>query len=175
MTVKHHRCVGAVFVLALVFAAAPAHGLDYELNDVQGREISVGVARAPVDSLSIAFLARGSARRQSRYLYSGATLMLGWVLDNRPLAMATGEIGVESASDAFTKVRFYGELGAGLFWAASEKPWLELLTFHAEGGIRWNLRTWARPHWQLATGVRLFANFQAIGLGLFTGVNFKFD
>ena len=131
--------------------------------------------RTPVDGLPIAIGVRGSARRTIRHVYYGTNLWIGYALDNRPVLMFGGAIGLESADTSFQTLRGYGELGASTFWAATDTPMLDLLAFHTEAGLRWTIRDWSRPHWQLCLGLRVFANFRAIGLAAVTGINFNFD
>lgn len=164
--------LGCVFVMGV---PATASALNYERNDTKAREVGLSLMRTPVEGLPITLAIRGSARRHIRHLYYGTSLWLGYAFDNRPMGMFSGSIGLESADTAFEGLRTYGELGIGLFWAASENPLQDVMAFHAEGGMRWNLRDWDRPHVQLAIGVRAFANFGSFGLAAMTGLNFVFD
>ncbi len=166
--------LGACIVAAMCLAS-PAHGLDYERNDVLGREVGIGLMRTPTNGLPMTLVVRGTARRHARHFYVDGSVFMGMTFEVQPLLMGTVSFGMESADDSFRRVRGYGEVGSGLFFANSEKPLLDLLAFHLEGGLRIHLRTWARPHTQVTVGVRLLSNFRFVGLMGMVGTNFTFD
>jgi hypothetical protein len=167
--------LGAVLIAASVFSSGSAAALNYERNDVRGRELAFAMMRTPVEGLPVTLGLRGSARRHIRHVYYGTSAWLGWALNNRPVLMLSGSIGLESAANAFEPYRSYGELGIGTFWAATDEWLRKLMTFHAEVGIRWTVRDWNRPHWQAFAGLRTFANFRFVGVAAVTGINFTFD
>lgn len=166
--------VATAAVLSVLCPSA-ATATDYERNDVNGRELGVVVMRTPVAGQPLSMLVSGTARRHTRFFYVGGNLSLGVSLQGQPVTMLSGAVGLETADDGFVRVRGYGELGAGAFWANSDQPVLDLLMFHVETGVRWQMRSWARPHWQLVAGVRLFSNFRYLGFAVLTGMNFTFD
>lgn len=180
---KHHlpndgsarRALGLFVLLIGVLVTVDANALNYERNDLRARELSLAIMRTPDTGLPLSIAVRGSARRHIRHVYYGTSALLGWSSANRPVTMLSVAIGLESAATAFQRMRGYGELGAGAFWGATESPLKDLMTFHAEGGIRWNIRDWSRPHWQIVFGVRVFANFENIGWAAITGMNFNFE
>ena len=127
----------------------------------------------PLKEAPVAFLARATARSHIRHLYFGGEVSAGLVLDIRPLVSAGAMIGVESADNAWEPLRFYGEVGGGMFWAMTSPR--ELLNFHIEGGMRYLVRSFRRPHLSLHMGVRALTNFGHAGGTIICGATWTFD
>ena len=169
------RCLAfaALLVTALLLAPGLAQAGDYDRNVVLSRELGVGAMMLPLDGAPVAFLARATARSHVRHFYFGGELSAGFVLDVRPMVSTAATIGMESADNAWEPLRAYGEAGGGLFWAMSSPR--ELLNFHIEGGVRYLVRSYRRPHLSLHMGVRALTNFGHAGGTVICGATWTFD
>jgi hypothetical protein len=159
--------------LAVTLAASPAAGLDYDRNDVRGREVSIGAMASPIEGEATAFFVRGTARRHTRSLYFGLEALAGVHVDGRPLLETAGAVGLESAADGWTPVRAYGEAGVGLLYAHTNLA--DALNFHVEGGLRYQVAAHERPHVLLHIGLRLQTSFSHLGGAVISGVAWTFD
>lgn len=193
---------GPLVALALLLATVPARALDYDRNDVIGRELSLGFLLSPTDLRECpdgtrrfetkackaavpptpvqpaGLVLRGTARRHQRWFYVATELQAGLlfpVADHgaRPWLEVAGAAGAETAHDGYEKLRGYGELGVALLYAHTRLS--DTLAFFAEGGMRYQVRTYERPHWLLHIGVRAMHNFSQLGLLVHAGLGFTFD
>lgn len=194
-------------VAGLLCAAAPAHGLDYDRNDVLSREVALGFGLSPADVdpvdptclgneantpraacpaglwaehevLPIVLFVRGTARRQTRFFYVAGEAQVGVTFPSggfsaRPWLALGGAVGAETADDAWEKVRGYGELGTSLVYAHTRLA--DVLNFFVEGGLRYQVRSFERPHTLLHIGMRVLSNFSHVGYALQAGVGWTFD
>ncbi len=195
-TVWGRAAIGLVLLAAL---AVPnlAQALDYDLNDLAGREIGIGGALAPTDvdlraavkcpagktncdniTQPFGTVLRGTARRHRGHLYMATEALLGltWPtgsLPAHPWIGVGGALGFETAADGFARVRGYGELGADIVWTNTTV--FDVLHVFTEFGLRLQVQQFGRPHTLLFLGARAMTNLDHIGLGMFGGVGFTFD
>jgi len=189
---------GLALAAATVAGAAPAHAGDYDRNDVSGRELAAWFAVLPTDrdprkpgpcitaktqtcqfvTLPLAFGVRGSARRHARQTYLGVEALIGVSAPPSPydasIAIGVGAtLGVETADDAYRRLRGYGELGIDVLYAGTRvNDWV---TVFAEAGMRYQAIAYERPHTYLHIGARITNNFVHFGGHLSAGVGWTFD
>lgn len=147
--------------------------LDYDRNDVLGREAGLIFVAGPEDASGLGVGVRGVARRHTRFLSLGLEVQAGVSTAPRPFLGVLALAGVESTSNGWETLRGYGEFGVGLRWASGEVR--DLLQFHAEGGVRLLLQAFERPHTSVCAGIRIMSNFQALGWAALVGVAWTFD
>ncbi|MSP90272.1 MAG: hypothetical protein EXR79_00465 [Myxococcales bacterium] len=167
---------GTAIVAALLWMACfvPAgQALDYDRNDVRAREVGVVAMIAPIAGAPAGLAVRGAARRHSRFVYFGTEAQLGIQGTPGPWLSAAVVVGGETANDAWRPLRGYGELGTGLVVAWTRLS--DLLAFHLEGGVRYQVRTYGRPHMEVGIGGRIISNFNNIGVQFTTSVAWRFD
>lgn len=151
----------------------PAHGLDYDRNDVRARELGLGTVLAPVAGRPLGLFVQGTARRHRRSIYLSTQLQLGALLGGLPWVHLAGAVGMETADDAWVRVRGYGELGTGIIFANTRLS--DTLAFFGEVGVRYQIRAFARPHLLLHAGLRGMTNFSHAGVQAQVGVAWTFD
>lgn len=159
--------------LAITGMSATANALDYDRNDVLVREISAFVMAVPSDTAPVGAMVRGVARRQTRNFGLGFEVIAGVTTEPRPYVSVGGLFGFESSSNAWDRLRVYGEGGVGVAWN-SNNP-MDWLNFHVEGGTRILLSSMDRPHLSLTSGLRIVSSFRHMGWGLQIGVSWAFD
>ncbi len=149
------------------------HGLDYDRNDVRARELGVNTLIAPINGAPLGLLVHGTARRNKRHLYLAMELQLGALVDHHPWVQLGGAVGGETADDAWTRLRGYGEVGTALIYANTKVA--DTLAFFGELGVRYQLRAFERPHLQVTGGLRGMTNFSHLGLLAQVGLAWTFD
>lgn len=189
---------GALAAAAALSIARPVQAGDFDRNDVQARELAVMPVISPADidpgrsakcsATSAAICAhvvqppglvlRGTARRHLRHFYGAGELMVGATapadgFGAGPWIGAGGAIGLESASDGFKRLRWYGEIGGNLVWNNTSVG--DLMVFFAESGARMQVQQFERPHVYLHLGARVMNNFRHFGYGLAAGIGWTFD
>ncbi len=158
--------------LLVMASAGEVLALDYDRNDVLGRELALGVAVLPVEGHPLGPFVRGTARRHTRALYFGGEAQLG-ATGQGPWVTVAATVGGETAQDAWAPLRGYGEFGTQLMYAGTSV--FDTLGFFLEGGMRYQVRTYERPHLQLGIGVRAVNNMQRTGFSAQFGVSWLFD
>jgi hypothetical protein len=168
------------FVLACGLWVAPSvHALDYDRNDVLTRGVGVGFALAPIlgncrtCSAPPVTFARGFAGRQTRFLYFDIEAQLGVIYNGHPWVSRGGAVGGETADSAFVKLRGYAELGVAMIWMSQSLS--DTLNFSGEVGLRYQVRSYSRPHTLLYIGARGLSNFNHIGAMIHAGLMWTFD
>lgn len=171
---------------------------DYDRNDVSARELAIMpfVSAADIDPglagpctpgkasicqhvvQPMGLLLRGTARRHLRQFYGSGEVLIGATAPTDgfsagPWIGGGAAIGLESATDGFRKMRWYGELGADL--AFTNTTLGDLLNFFLEGGMRFQVQQFDRPHVYLHLGMRISNNFRHFGYGLASGIGWTFD
>lgn len=159
--------------LACLGLPAPCHGLDYDRNDVRARELGIITMIAPIADQPFGMAVYGSARRHRRFLYMGTELQLGALVNGHPWVSAGGIVGVETADDAWARVRGYAEAGTALIFAYTKIT--DVLGFFGEVGVRYQLRALERPHLQITGGLRGLTNFSHGGVAAQIGLAWTFD
>ncbi len=163
----------AIAAVAAVAQARPASALDFDRNDVMARDLAVlGVVGAFANH-PVGLVVRGSARRHNDWFYRGLSLEVGFLSDVRPWLMLAGAIGAETATDSWAAFRAYAEGGVGLMYASTGLG--QMLAFHVESGIRYQIRSYERPHVLVHVGARVLHNFNNYGLAVISGVAWTFD
>ena len=170
---KARRAAACVTALAVLGFGLPATALDYDRNDVLGREISLLGVVGPVDNHPVGLAVRGTARRHVDWFYRSLAFEVGGLSDVRPWLMISGAVGGESATDSWTAFRGYVEGGVAMLYAATELT--QTLAFFTEAGVRYQVRYFERPHLQVHIGTRFMHNFSNYGLSVLTGVAWTFD
>ncbi len=183
--------------LALCVAQSALAG-DYDRNDVQAREVGLFVGILPADqdlrpqgpcisdkaqtckfvTLPLAATVRGTARRHVRNLYFGTEVIVGITAPAAPyntgLVLGAGaKVGLETAEDGFKRLRGYGEFGVDILYAGTKV--VDWLNFFVEGGMRYQVLTYERPHTHLYLAARGMSNFSHLGIGLTAGLGWTFD
>lgn len=159
--------------VALCLAAAPVHAGDYDRNDIAGRGVGLVAGALPIQGAPLMIGAQASARKHMRWLVLGTELIVGGHSEGHFTGIVSGFAGAETSTNAFTRIRGYGELGASMMYAGSRLG--DTLLFYAEGGLRIKLRSFARPHLSFQIGWRAMLNFNAFGWMLPVGVQWAFD
>lgn len=193
--------------LAFGLVTAPAYALDYDRNDVLGREVAVGFGLSPADInpaasmcldgktntprdkcpeaswrenevLPIVLFVRGTARRQTRFFYVAGETQVGLTFPSAgfnagPWLALGGAVGVETVDDAWQRLRGYGEFGTQLTYTNTRLA--DMLSFSVEGGMRYQLQSFERPHTLVHIGLRVLSNFRHIGYALQAGIGWTFD
>lgn len=187
----------ASVALALLIPSLAWAG-DYDRNDLSARELAVMpfVSAADIDPglpgpctpgktavcqrvvQPVGLLLRGTARRHLRQFYGSGEILIGATaptdgFSTGPWIGGGAAIGLESATDGFRKLRWYGELGADLSFTNTSLG--DLLNFFLEGGMRFQVQQFDRPHVYLHLGMRVSNNFRHFGYGLAGGVGWTFD
>ncbi len=171
---SRNRFMVGLCALAFALCLSPrAEGLDYDRNDVLGRELGLFAGSLPIDGRPLGLGVRGVARRHTRFLTLGTEVILGATSAPRPLIGVTALLGAETSDNAWDRLRGYGEFGFGMMWANNEL--FDLLSFHLEGGMRILIQDASRPHLSLTLGVRLSTDFSGVGLAFLTGMAWAFD
>jgi hypothetical protein len=158
---------------AAIGASQPALALDYDRNDVRGRELGIVTLIAPVADNPVGVALRGTARRHMRRLYVGLEAQLGATLLPGPWLLLAGAVGAETADDAWQPLRGYAEAGVGALYAHTQV--FDVLVFHGEAGVRYQLQSFERPHVLVHLGLRGMYNFTTIGAQVVTGIGWTFD
>ena len=192
------RTAAFTALAAVALVGRPAFGGDYDRNEVSARELAVAVAILPDDldrrpagpctgvptkncsNFIQAFgaVVRGTARRHRGNLYVGTEAWLGLHVPQQqfsggPVIGVGGSVGWESAADGFRRLRGYVEGGVGLMWSGTAPS--DLLKFHGEFGMRYQVQQFDRPHTYLHIGARAMTNFNNFGGTMVTGVGWSFD
>ncbi len=165
--------VALVTMAGALLLAPAAQGLDYDRNDVLGRELGFFAGSLPIDGRPLGLAVRGVARRHTRFLTLGTEVLIGATSAPRPLIGVMALLGAETSDNAWDRLRGYGEFGFGLMWANNEL--FDLLSFHVEGGTRILIQDAARPHLSLTLGMRLSTDFSGVGFAFLTGMSWAFD
>lgn len=165
--------LGLCLTIACALPAGRAHAGDYDRNDVSGRSLGLLVLSLPIAGAPLGVLAHGVARKHNGFLVLGSELAAGVATDGRAVLTGGAVVGVESAADAWQPVRGYGEVGASVFWA--QTGLFEALTMHVEGGVRYQLKAYGRPHLLLSVGLRLLTNFGRVGWAAPVALLWTFD
>ena len=190
--------VASIGLIALLALATEARAGDFDRNDLQARELSLltvispadidpGLAAkcSPKDTLICSHVVqppglvlRGTARRHIRQFYGAAELMVGATapadgFSAGPWVGGGASVGLESATDGFKRLRWYGELGGNLLWNNTSVG--DLMVFFLESGARIQVQQFERPHVYLHVGARVMNNFRHFGYGLAAGVGWTFD
>lgn len=185
-------------LIALLSLPTDASAGDFDRNDLQARELALlaVISPADIDPGSAAkcspkgtlicshvvqppgLVLRGTARRHMRQFYGAAELMLGATapadgFSAGPWIGGGASIGMESATDGFKRLRWYGELGGNLLWNNTTVG--DLMVFFLESGARIQVQQFERPHVYLHVGARVMNNFRHFGYGLAAGVGWTFD
>jgi hypothetical protein len=188
----------AIAMMPLLALPRAAGAGDFDRNDLQARELAVLAVISPADidpgqaakcspkSTLIcshvvqppALVLRGTARRHMRQFYGAAELMVGATapadgFSAGPWIGGGASIGLESATDGFRRLRWYGELGGNLLWNNTSVG--DLMVFFLESGARIQVQQFERPHVYLHVGARVMNNFRHFGYGLAAGVGWTFD
>lgn len=189
--------IGASVVFASALPSLSWAG-DYDRNDVRARELTIMPLISPADidpELSkpcapgkalicdhvvrpIGLLLRGTARRHLRRFYGSGEILIGATaptdgFGGHPWIGGGAAIGIESASDGFRRLRWYGELGGDVVFTYTSLG--DMLNFFLEGGMRFQVQQFDRPHVYLHLGMRVLNNFRHFGYGLAGGVGWTFD
>ncbi|MBP46740.1 MAG: hypothetical protein CMH53_02265 [Myxococcales bacterium] len=146
---------------------------DYERNDVSARELGLVSGRFSAGDAPFGFTLRGAARRHTRFFYLAVELEAGATLRPGGYVALGGAVGLETAADAFTRLRGYAQLGVAGQWSHSSLH--EVLLFHLEVGARIQLQSNVRPHSYLFVSSRASTNFNDYGAALALGVGWTFD
>ena len=163
----------AAVLCALALWSVDAHAGDYERNDVSGREVALVGGRVPANDGPFGVTFRGVARRHTRFFYLAAELETGVTFRPGAYVAFGGAVGVETADNAYTRIRGYGQVGVAGQWSHTS-PY-EALVFHVELGARVQLQTNVRPHSYAFVGTRVNSNFKQYGVSLAAGVGWTFD
>lgn len=155
--------VGLWLVVGIgLFAARPSPALDYDRNDVLTRGIGMGFAVAPIRatcytcSAPLASFVQGTAGRQTRFLFVATEVQLGMVFNGHPWLSVGGLTGLETADNAFVPLRGYGQIGVAFTYMSNVLA--DVMVFSAEAGLRYQARSYSRPHTLLYLGVRALSN-----------------
>lgn len=190
--------LAATALIPMLSLPCAAQAGDFDRNDLQARELSLLAVISPADidpglaakcspkSTLICshvvqppgLVLRGTARRHMRQFYGAAELMVGATAPADgygagPWIGGGASIGLESATDGFKRLRWYGELGGNLLWNNTSVG--DLMVFFLESGARMQVQQFERPHVYLHVGARVMNNFRHFGYGLAAGVGWTFD
>ncbi len=161
-----------------LFAARPSLALDYDRNDILTRSVGLGFAIAPIRtctdcSAPMASFVQAAAGRQTRFLFVATEVQLGVVFNGHPWLSLGGITGFETADNAFVPLRAYGQLGVAFTYMSDVLA--DLLVFSAEAGMRYQVRSYSRPHAMLFMGVRALSNLGHTSGMVHGGLMWTFD
>lgn len=190
--------VAAALLLAALAIPQAADAGDFDRNDLQARELALMPVISPADidpalsgkcspksALVCAHVVqppgltlRGTARRHLRQFYGAAEVTIGATapadgFSAGPWIGGGAAIGIESATDGYKRLRWYGELGANLLWNNTTLG--DVMVFFVESGARMQVQQFERPHVYLHLGARVMNNFRHFGYGLAAGIGWTFD
>lgn len=173
------RLAWAMLLLASLLLSTSAHALDYDRNDVVLRGVGLGFALAPITPVcrtcsgSPVSFVRGVAGRQTRFLYVDIEAQVGVVFNGHPWLGLGGAVGGETADNAFVRLRGYAEAGVAMIWMSNKLS--DTLAFSGEVGLRYQVRSYSRPHTLLYIGARGLTNFNHLGGMVLGGLMWSFD
>jgi hypothetical protein len=175
---RHHQSAPTTAAWWIVFSlvvmvSVPALGLDYDRNDVVSREFSIGGLRVPMAEETVGYFGCGAIRRHNRFFYLGAEVLGGMTERASPLIGIALLTGVETASDGWTRLRGYGEVGIGPLYGGG--PLNNILTFQFDAGARYLISSYRTPHIYLHLGIRAMTNLRHFGLAVHMGSGWSFD